>query len=120
MRCVRLTGCSRWLRSEIAVPVGGGHTAIHEEIAAGDEPTVRPHEQRSDIAHLIGRAGAPNRRYLNHAPVPCAAWPGEFALRRGVTMMPGLIALTRAPRFPQRTASAITRSEFPRFAIWYA
>ena len=35
-------------------------------------------------------------------------------------MMPGLIVLTRAPRLPQRTASAITRSEFPRFEIWYA
>jgi hypothetical protein len=32
-------------------------------------------------------------------------------------MMPGLIVLTRAPRLPQRTASAITRSEFPRFEI---
>jgi hypothetical protein len=28
----------------------------------------------------------------------------------GVTMMPGLIELTRAPRLPHRTASAITRS----------
>jgi hypothetical protein len=35
-------------------------------------------------------------------------------------MMPGLMVLTRAPRFPQRTASAITRREFPRFEIWYA
>ena len=33
-------------------------------------------------------------------------------------MMPGLIVLTRAPRLPQRTASAITRSEFPRFESW--
>jgi hypothetical protein len=31
-------------------------------------------------------------------------------------MMPGLIVFTRAPRFPQRTASAITRSEFARLA----
>lgn len=30
-------------------------------------------------------------------------------------MMPGLIVLTRAPRFPQRTACAITRNEFPSF-----
>ena len=30
-------------------------------------------------------------------------------------MMPGLIVLTRAPRLPHRTASAITRNEFPRF-----
>ena len=30
-------------------------------------------------------------------------------------MIPGLIALTLAPRFPQVTASAITRSKFARF-----
>ena len=33
-------------------------------------------------------------------------------------MMPGLIVLTRAPRLPHRTASAITRSEFPRLESW--
>ena len=32
----------------------------------------------------------------------------------GVMMMPGLMVLIRAPRLPQRTASAITRSELPR------
>jgi hypothetical protein len=26
----------------------------------------------------------------------------------------------RAPRLPQRTASAITRRELPRFEIWHA
>lgn len=35
-------------------------------------------------------------------------------------MMPGLIVLIRALRFPQRTASALMRKEFPRFEIWYA
>ena len=30
-------------------------------------------------------------------------------------MIPGLIVLIRAPRFPQRTASAMTRSAFARF-----
>ena len=29
------------LRREFAVPVGCGHSAIHEDVAAGDEPTVR-------------------------------------------------------------------------------
>jgi hypothetical protein len=32
--------------------------------------------------------------------------------------IPGLIILMRAPRLPQRTASAITRSELPRFESW--
>ena len=33
-------------------------------------------------------------------------------------MMPGLMVFTRAPRLAQRTASAMTRSEFPRLASW--
>ena len=33
-------------------------------------------------------------------------------------MIPGLIVFSRAPRFPQRTASAITFRELPRFASW--
>ena len=36
-------------------------------------------------------------------------------LASGVMTIPGLIVLIRAPRVPQRTASAMTRSEFPRF-----
>ena len=32
-------------------------------------------------------------------------------------MMPGLMVLMRAPRFPHRTAPAITRRELPRFDI---
>jgi hypothetical protein len=39
-------------------------------------------------------------------------------LASGVMMMPGLIVLIRAPRLPQRTASAITRNELPRFESW--
>ena len=35
-------------------------------------------------------------------------------------MMAGLMVLIRARRFPQRTCSAITRSELPRLASWYA
>src|SRR5690242_14255407 len=35
-------------------------------------------------------------------------------------MMPGLIVLIRAPRLPQRTASAITRREVPGLASWLA
>lgn len=35
-------------------------------------------------------------------------------------MMPGLIALTRAPRLAQRIASPRTLSELRRFDIWSA
>ena len=41
---------------------------------------------------------------------------GVFA--SGVMTMPGLIVLMRAPRWPHRTASAITRSELPRLDSW--
>ena len=109
----------RSLRSEFAVPVGGGHAAIHEEVAAGDEPAVRAHEQRAD-----GCPPRPEcRRAQPRTPRSCAGSPAprgpvSSSLASGVMMMPGLIVLTRAPRLPQRTASAITRSEFPRFASW--
>lgn len=33
-------------------------------------------------------------------------------------MMPELMVLIRASRLPHRTASAMTRSEFPRLASW--
>src|SRR5690348_2357611 len=33
-------------RSQLAVPVGGGHSAIYQDVAAGNEPTVRAHQQR--------------------------------------------------------------------------
>src|SRR3954466_16265953 len=48
---------------------------------------------------------------------PSPRGPVSSSLASGVMMMPGLIALIRAPRLPQRTASAIARSEFPRFEI---
>src|SRR3954454_22476440 len=34
---------ARSLRSKFAVPVTGGHAAVHEEVATGDEPAVRAH-----------------------------------------------------------------------------
>ena len=74
------------------------------------------HEQRADGSDFVRRAGAPGRGQLDHAPVPSPRGPVSSSLASGVMMMPGLIVLTRAPRLPQRTASAITRSEFPRLA----
>lgn len=51
---------------------------------------------------------------------PSPRGPVSSSRASGVKMIPGLMALRRAPRFAHRTASAITRSEFPRFASWYA
>ena len=55
---------------------------------------------------------------FDHAAVARAARPSQFIVRERSDNDPGLMVLTRAPRFPQRTASAITRNEFPRFEIW--
>ena len=50
----------RLFRGEVAEPVGGGDAAIHEEIAAGDERSVRAHEQGTDVADLVGGTGSPD------------------------------------------------------------
>ena len=70
----------RSLRSEFAVPVGSGHAAVHEEVAAGDERAIRAHEQRADGSDLVRSAGAPGRRELDHAPVSLAARAGQLVL----------------------------------------
>jgi hypothetical protein len=49
---------------------------------------------------------------------PSPRGPVSSSLASGVMMIPELIVLIRAPRLPHRTASAITRSELPRFASW--
>src|SRR5579872_3153033 len=70
----------RSLLSEFAVPVGGSHTAIHKNVAAGDEPAVRAHEQRADGSHLVWSARASSRRCLDHTAISFAARPGQFVL----------------------------------------
>ena len=106
------------LRGELAEEVGRRDPAIHEEVAAGDERAVRSHEERPDAPTSSGcrpvRPGISSimRRY------PSPRGPVSSSLASGVMMMPGLIVLIRAPRLPHRTASAMTRSEFPRLASW--
>ena len=77
----------------------------------------------SSAATLATSSGVPARP-TGHSSImrryPAPRGPLSSSLASGVIMMPGLIVLTRAPRLPQRTASAITRSELPRFANWYA
>src|SRR3954465_14470821 len=70
--------CLLW--SKVAVPVGGSHSAIHEEVAAGNEPAVRAHQQCADSPNLVWGAGASSRRHLDHAPVACATRAGQFVL----------------------------------------
>src|SRR5579862_5422257 len=36
-----------YLRCEFPEPIGSGHAAVHQEVAAGNEGTFRAHQQRS-------------------------------------------------------------------------
>src|SRR5271170_4630702 len=55
----------RLFRGQLSEEVGGGHSAIHEEVAAGDERSVGAHEERSDVPDFVGRAGTPDRAMLD-------------------------------------------------------
>lgn len=71
----------RSLRREFAERIGGGHSAFHEDVAAGDKAAVRVHDQRGHGCHLIWSvwsASAARSRQLNHAPIVGVARPGEF------------------------------------------
>ena len=52
--------------------------AVDQDVAAGDEGPVRPHQQSRDGADLIGGGGAADRAQLDHATVACSAWAGEL------------------------------------------
>ncbi len=49
-------------RCQFAVPVGRSDSAVHQEVASGDERTVRSHKERDDDPYLIGSAGTPAER----------------------------------------------------------
>src|SRR5689334_14601560 len=65
---------------EVAVPVGGCYTAIHQDVTARDEAAVWSHEQSADGTNFVGSAGALGDRSFDHAPVPGATRPREFVL----------------------------------------
>lgn len=73
----------RSFRGEVAIPVGSGDSAIHKEVATGDECTVRAHQERSDSTNLVRRARAPGRTQFDHAPVTFAAWTAQFVPGQG-------------------------------------
>ena len=106
------------MRGELPVEVGRGDSAVHEEVAAGDERAVAAHEKRADGSDLVWVPPRPAGQSSIMRRYPSPRGPVSSSRASGVKMMPGLIVLIRAPRFPHRTASAITRSEFPRLASW--
>jgi hypothetical protein len=75
-----------WLRklawSEFAEPIGRRHSAIHEEVAAGDKCSLRTHEECSDVSNLVRSTSSPSRRKFDHAPVARAARPFQLIVRQ--------------------------------------
>ena len=71
----------------------------------------------SSAATFPTSSGVPARfagQTLDHAPVAGAARPRKLILGQRGHNDAGADLLIRAPRLPHRTASNITRSEFPR------
>ncbi|NKA89918.1 hypothetical protein GO305_03547 [Ralstonia solanacearum] len=71
---------------------------------------------RLPISSGVPARPAAHSSIIRRYPAPRGPESSSFA--SGVMMMPGLMVLTRAPRLPQRTASAMTRSAFPRLESW--
>src|SRR5918998_4770392 len=69
-------------RGQVAEPVGRGDAAVHEEIAAGDEVAIRPHQERADGSDLVRCARATGWAELDHAPVALPPGTGQLVLRQ--------------------------------------
>jgi hypothetical protein len=85
-------------RGKVAVPVGGGDSAIHEEVAACNERAVRPHQQSTDVSYLVRVSARPAGHISIMRRYPAPRGPESSSLASGVMMIPGLIVLIRAPR----------------------
>ena len=71
---------ARAARTKFTEPIRGCHSAIHEEVAAGDKRAVSTHEECADRSHFVGSAGSSGRRHFDHASVARAARPGQPAI----------------------------------------
>src|SRR5271166_4424031 len=63
------------LWSEFAEPISRRYSAIHEEVAAGDERAVCTHEKCADSSYFVGSASSSSRARFHHVPVARAARP---------------------------------------------
>ena len=101
-------------RSEFTEPVGCCDPSIHEEVAAGDERPIRPHQESADSADLIRGSGASDRGELDHALIARAAWACQFVLGERCDDDARTDRVDPRAALTPLTASAITRSELPR------
>src|SRR4051794_19974854 len=76
-------------RSQFAEPVSRSHSAIHQKVTAGDECTVRTHEECANSSHLVRSAGSAGRRNFDHVPVSWPARPSQFIIRERGDDNPG-------------------------------
>ena len=73
------------LPGEFAVEVGRGDSAVHEEVAAGDERPVGAQEKRADGSDLVWSAAAPSPASTAHPGGQGQAFlagPADQLLRR--------------------------------------
>src|SRR5260370_31003142 len=68
----------RSLGSEFAVEVGRGNSAVHEEVAAGDEGAVGAHEQRTEGSDFVWGAAAASGPEFDHVSVSLTARAGQL------------------------------------------
>ena len=106
---------------KIPEPISSRYTAVHQKITARNKCTISSHQQCTygSQPRPVYRPGLQQKLpSCGGNPAPLGPFNSSFA--SGVMIIPGLIVFTLAPRFPQRTASAITLSELPRLESWYA
>ena len=72
--------CFPLFGSKVAEPIGGCHSTIHQEVAAGDEGAVRTHQECPNSPNLIWSACASCRRYFKHAPIAWAPGPLQLVI----------------------------------------
>src|ERR1041385_8588925 len=82
-RVIVITFSYLLLWREFAKPIGGGHSAVHQEVNAGDEPAIRTHEQRAYGSDFVWSSGPLRRSEFDHVAVACAAWTGQFVFCQG-------------------------------------
>ena len=60
--------------SEFTKPIGRRYTTIHKEVASSNKCSLGPHEESSNITHLVRGARSPSSGQLDHVSIPCATW----------------------------------------------
>src|SRR5215470_3153598 len=60
--------CYEVFGAKLSKPEGDSHSAIHQEIAAGNESAIRPHQKCTDRSDFVRRSRPAGRRHFQHFP----------------------------------------------------